>query len=202
MAKATDQVIINAAQKVFYAKGYRGATMREIAKIANVNLALLHYYFGKKENLLEVVFNEGFSFIFFQFRKALNSETDIFTKIKLIIEGYIATGQKYPQLYGFITNEFAVNPKFMDALLKKYEEKHEVSIYIFDKQVKKAIQDKLIKPVDTRNLLLNILSLCLYPYVAQNFLTSLFLMDQKSFNAITKNRAEEVNNFIINSIGI
>ncbi|MDR1332704.1 MAG: TetR family transcriptional regulator [Tannerella sp.] len=36
--------IIEAARRVFYEKGYNGAGMRETARKAGVNYALLHYY--------------------------------------------------------------------------------------------------------------------------------------------------------------
>lgn len=45
--------IMNAAQEVFSEKGYDGASMAEIAKRANVNKALLYYYFEGKKNILE-----------------------------------------------------------------------------------------------------------------------------------------------------
>lgn len=47
----TEQGIILAAQKIFQEKGFKEATMRDIAAEANVNMAMLHYYFRSKENL-------------------------------------------------------------------------------------------------------------------------------------------------------
>jgi TetR/AcrR family transcriptional regulator len=45
--------ILDAARAEFIAKGFAGARMQAIAKGAGVNHALLHYYFGSKENLYE-----------------------------------------------------------------------------------------------------------------------------------------------------
>ena len=39
----TEQDIIEAARKVFQEKGYKEATMRDIAAEANINMAMLHY---------------------------------------------------------------------------------------------------------------------------------------------------------------
>ena len=44
---------MNAAEKVFGSVGFDGATTREIAREAGVNLALIHYYFGNKRALFE-----------------------------------------------------------------------------------------------------------------------------------------------------
>ena len=54
-AERTRERLLDAAQAVFAAHGYRGATMREIADRARANLASAHYHFGSKEDLyLEV----------------------------------------------------------------------------------------------------------------------------------------------------
>lgn len=45
--------IISAAKDVFSEKGYDGSSMAEIAKRANVNKALLYYYFKNKKDILE-----------------------------------------------------------------------------------------------------------------------------------------------------
>jgi AcrR family transcriptional regulator len=55
MASATQEAILDAAEQVFATHGYEGATMREIAKKAGVNQALLHYHFETKDNLYERV---------------------------------------------------------------------------------------------------------------------------------------------------
>lgn len=52
------QIILDAAEAVFAAKGFEGATTRAIADKAGVNLALLHYHFGSKEHLYEFVLSQ------------------------------------------------------------------------------------------------------------------------------------------------
>ena len=44
-------VLLDAARRHFAARGFDGARTRAIAEEAGVNLALLHYYFGSKEEL-------------------------------------------------------------------------------------------------------------------------------------------------------
>ena len=55
MANSTQEGILDAAEEVFASHGYEGATMRAIAKKADVNQALLHYHFQTKDNLYETV---------------------------------------------------------------------------------------------------------------------------------------------------
>ena len=51
----TKEKILTAAKQLFAEKGYNGTTTREIANLANVNLAALHYYFQNKNHLYDEV---------------------------------------------------------------------------------------------------------------------------------------------------
>ena len=55
-----EQMILEAARKVFMRKGFDGARMQEIADEASINKALLHYYFRSKEQLFQRIFSESF----------------------------------------------------------------------------------------------------------------------------------------------
>ena len=47
--------ILDASEKVFAESGYEGASLREIARNANVAQALIHYHFKNKEHLFEAM---------------------------------------------------------------------------------------------------------------------------------------------------
>ena len=55
---STEKKILEAAKKVFIAKGMAGARMQDIADEAGINKALLHYYFRSKDKLFETIFAE------------------------------------------------------------------------------------------------------------------------------------------------
>ncbi len=47
--------IMNIAIDLFALKGFEGASVRDIAKAADVNVAMINYYFGSKEKLFESI---------------------------------------------------------------------------------------------------------------------------------------------------
>ena len=47
--------ILAAADKLFVEKGYDATSVRELAQEAGVNIAMISYYFGSKEHLLEAM---------------------------------------------------------------------------------------------------------------------------------------------------
>lgn len=53
----TKNAIMDVAEQIFADEGYRGASMRLIADAANVTQALIHHYFGSKQNLFEETFS-------------------------------------------------------------------------------------------------------------------------------------------------
>jgi AcrR family transcriptional regulator len=54
---STRQEILAAARLLFAQRGYQATTMRAIAAEAGVNAALLHHYYGSKEQLLVAAMN-------------------------------------------------------------------------------------------------------------------------------------------------
>ncbi|HEY0105960.1 MAG TPA: TetR/AcrR family transcriptional regulator [Rhizomicrobium sp.] len=53
---ATSERILDAAEELFAHHGIYGVTMREIAELADVDTALLHYYFDSKRGVFDAVF--------------------------------------------------------------------------------------------------------------------------------------------------
>ena len=45
--------ILEVAETLFAEKGFDGTSIRDISKVAKINIAMVSYYFGSKEKLLE-----------------------------------------------------------------------------------------------------------------------------------------------------
>jgi AcrR family transcriptional regulator len=50
--------ILSVAEELFAENGFDGTSVRDIAQLANVNLAMISYYFGSKEKLLEALIED------------------------------------------------------------------------------------------------------------------------------------------------
>jgi AcrR family transcriptional regulator len=50
-------MIMETAENLFAEKGFNGTSVRDIAEKAHINLAMISYYFGSKEKLLEALFS-------------------------------------------------------------------------------------------------------------------------------------------------
>ena len=54
-APLTKEKILDAAESLFVQRGYYGTSLRDISKVADIQLALTHYHFGSKEDLFRAV---------------------------------------------------------------------------------------------------------------------------------------------------
>lgn len=57
--KDTKEKILDVANELFAEKGFNGVSIREIAKLADVNLSAVNYHFTNKENLYANVFQKN-----------------------------------------------------------------------------------------------------------------------------------------------
>ena len=194
---STEEKILNAAKKVFLTKGMDGARMQDIADEAGINKALLHYYFRSKDKLFEQIFMEVVSGVLPRIFAILESETTLFQKIELFCNEYISQLIQTPYVPIFILNEINRQPK---TFLKKVLGKRKPPIGKVVAQIEKEIKAGVIKRIGPLQLMMNTLSLCIFPFLACPMIQLITGMDNKEFNGLMEQRKKEVPQLIIQSI--
>jgi len=82
--------IMEAAEKLFAEQGFAGTSVRDIAEAAHVNLAMISYYFGSKEKLMEAMFLHRGSDFKLQLENILqNKNLSPIQKVEKLIDDYI-----------------------------------------------------------------------------------------------------------------
>ena len=82
--------IMEAAERLFADKGFAGTSVRDIAESASVNLAMISYYFGSKQKLMEAIFRYRGQHLTLQLQNILqNKELSPMQKVERLIEDYI-----------------------------------------------------------------------------------------------------------------
>lgn len=203
MKQDVEKNIIDAARELFYEKGFTGVTVRDIAGKAGVNLALLHYYFRTKDKIFEIVLKDAFTLLFRKLNKALSSDVNLFKKIELIVESYITTATKHPRLASFVMHEMSVNKEMVWQIIHAQDGKKDVNDNYsrFFQEIRDAGQAGLIRIVDPKILFIDIMSLCLFPFMANVFVTGFLYSEKKAdFNAMIKSRTNHVSEMIISNL--
>ena len=198
-SEKTEIEILNAEKEVFQQKGMAGARMQEIADRANINKALLHYYFRSKQLLFEAVFKNAFNLLAPQIGKVLNDDTDLFEKIRNFTNNYVSFVSKHPYLPNFVIQELNRNPEFIEKLRAS---ENFPSTEKFKLQAVTAINEGKIRTIESEQLLINIIAMNIFPFIGEPLLMALTNVDKKKYDELLQNRKTEAAEFIINAIKI
>ena len=199
--KPTEELILDAAMKVFTRKGFAAARTEEIAKEAGINRALLHYYYRDKQTMFNLIFESRFKEFFKGLFVIFEADNiSVFEKIRRMVDHEINTLTRHPDLARFIITEIAQEPELLIEYGNKLGVNPRLFIEAFEKQVSKEVSDGRIKPIEGKQLLINIMSLCIYPFVAKSIIQTMMTVDETTFYQMTEQRKKEVSEFIINAI--
>jgi TetR/AcrR family transcriptional regulator len=193
----TEEKIFNAARIVFQKKGFAGARMQEIADEAGINKAMLHYCFKSKQLLFEAVFMNAFSQLAPQINEIFNSQETVFDKISKFTHSYISFVIQNPYLPQFIIQEMNNNPEFVMSFLN-HENRPNPSLLI--QQIEKEMEAGIIRPINPKQLLLDIFSMTIFPFAAQMMVKGMIQISDAEFNQMMEERKTSIAEQIINSI--
>jgi TetR/AcrR family transcriptional regulator len=134
----------------------------------------------------------------------MGSDEDIFVKLRFFVDKYISLILNHPYLPGFIINELNRNPKLLSEIFERNVGFERFNLLDkLDEQIKQEVEAGNMIPIDARSLMVNTLSLCIFPIVAKPIVgTILFNNDQRVYKEFLIRRKTEVADFIINSIKV
>jgi AcrR family transcriptional regulator len=158
----TSEAILRAATSLFSQKGINGTTTREIAELAGVNIAGLHYHWGGKEDLLKAVYQKVIE-------ELMGLVTRIFENPAAHLKENIGTH------LGRFHDFFIENPEYARILLYGDLEKPPFIAELRDRfilpivrqvsdQLKSLMKEKRVRPVDPEAMLLSMYGSLLVPF--------------------------------------
>ncbi len=183
----TEQKIIASAEKLFYQKGKAGTSMQDIADDAEINRTLLNYYFRSKDQLFEAVFRSALSRFVPSLAVMMHSDMTFKEYIPNLIETVIDVMLENPQIPIFVLQELSSNPDRMPQIIKEMGIDPAVAM----KKMESAEGKEQGTLMDSRQVILNILSLCIFPFAARPVVTEiLFNGDNDAYIAAMKQRKQ------------
>ncbi len=135
MAVDKKEHIMNHAIALFADRGVEGTSIRELALEANVNVAMINYYFGSKDKLVEAIIEDKMTYMKDKIEEMQSNETlSEIDKIDIIIEGYVTRklagavfnkflykelmDTKRDAIHQLLTKSFATNAKNIAAIIE------------------------------------------------------------------------------------
>lgn len=189
----TENKILAAARTVFLRKGLDGARMQEIADEAGINKALLHYYFRNKEKLFRAILKMTFSRAFPDVMEIMESGLPIHDKITAFIDKYTDILCKEPFLPGFMLREIQRDPSGVLQILKDSG----MNPSLITRQFRKEMESGNIRDMNPDELMINIISLIVFPFAMAPLAGELFFHgDNVQYAAFLEHRKKSIAEFV------
>ncbi|MEO1652043.1 MAG: TetR/AcrR family transcriptional regulator [Bacteroidota bacterium] len=195
---ATQEKILQAAEKVFHENGLKGARTTLIAERAGVSRTMLHYYFRSKEDLFQEVLQISFGFFLGKAQKLFTSGSDLKGLIDNFIDLLYEILSEKPGLPSFMVNILNESPELITNLAFIQDE----NIPDLIEQLLKEARDKkeIQSDISGEDLILNI-----YGMVAMPFLTAPLIRfkedrSPEAMQAFIHQRKEMIKSFVWNAI--
>lgn len=190
----SEERIKAAARKVFHQKGYAGTRTRDIAEEAGINHAMLNYYFRSKEKLFAIVMMETMTYFFKGVSAILNDEsTSLEEKIKRVVANYTDLLLEEPELPTFMFNEVRTNPQLF---IEKTPIREILQDSVLARQYAQAVARAEVSEPNLFQMILNLISLVIFPFIAQPIFTALNQMDKDEYKTLMLQRKEQIPQWI------
>ncbi len=194
----TEEQILTAARNVFIRKGLDGSRMQEIADEAGINKALLHYYFRSKDKLFERIFIEAFQGIIPKIRESITQSTHTVEFVRFFIENYMQLMTEMPFLPQFVLHEINRDPSRIATLIKD----RSLPVPQLQQLIDKDVALGLMLPIRAEHLVINMISMTVFPVVASPFVKMIVFNNQPAqYESFFMERKEVIINFVIRAIG-
>jgi AcrR family transcriptional regulator len=136
--------IIDAAEKVFFAKGFNNATMDDVAREAEFSKRTVYVYFRSKDQLYFEIMFRGFRLLNGLYEKAVETAPDVagMEKLKLIGRTFIHFNECFPQHFKAIMDYENKEMDFdtRDPYIKECYEEGEKLLAAMKTSLKEAIE--------------------------------------------------------------
>ena len=185
----TEQKIMEAARKIFTQKGYAATKTRDIAEEANINLALLNYYFGSKENLFKKIVNEKFIELFGIINPLLSDENiSLEEKVEQLVNHYTQLLMENEDLPIFVLNELKNNETIFEQILQGAR-------IISQPIIVKQLKDRGYQ-VSIPDFIMNVVSLTIFPFVVKPLFLSSGILKKEEYTSFIENRKKQIPEWI------
>lgn len=163
----TESRILQAAEREFFEKGYAGARTASIAEAAGVTHAMLHYYFRTKDKLFERIVSEKISILGNIIISAIcDEDLTLEDRIRQGIErhfDFIAANRDLPK---FIVNEVLTRPDVVEMMKCNLQNIVNNLLNSLQHEIDAYAAKGLCRQVNARMLLIDIVSLNVFPFMA------------------------------------
>jgi AcrR family transcriptional regulator len=196
----TERMILDAAERLFLEKGFAMTSTIEIAKEANCNQALVHYYFRSKENLFQSIFEKKIKILISNFEENSQKELTFEERVTRTIESHFEMVRANPKLPFLIFNELITNPSRLNSLKEKIIELPKAVLILLQNELRQEVKAGRVHPMEITDLILSIISLNVMLFLTSPIWKTITGMSDEDFEALVEHRKKEHVRIILASL--
>lgn len=188
-----EQKILDAAEKLFLEKGFNGTSTTDIAREAGCNQALVHYYYRTKDRLFNQIYLTKID-SFLHYIDEYKYDGNFVSGLKMLVDIYFNYLNTHRQTPFLILNELILNPERRTLIREKViqNESRQRGYYTFDKIVQEEVGKGTIRPIETFDLLIDVLSLVVMTFLTLPAYQDLLQKNESDVDKYIAHRKEEV----------
>ncbi|MCC8072273.1 MAG: TetR/AcrR family transcriptional regulator [Bacteroidales bacterium] len=181
--ESTELRILHAAERLFVEQGFTKTTTAQIAREAQANSALLHYYFRTKELLFDRIVKSKLEYITGHILSAFldSDERDIRKRILRATELHIDFMVKNRRTLLFVITAAREQPQLIDTIYNNVRPVLSNNLLLLQKELDAAAKRGEISHIDSLTLILDLLALNLTPLVIFDLAHPILDIDEESF---------------------
>ncbi len=198
---ATEELILRAAEAEFLQKGYAGARTTAIAEAAGVTHAMLHYYFRTKEQLFEKIMHEKMGLVRDIMLGSMgDTNKPLFNKVRDTVAEHIDFIAANPDLPRFMVNEVFYNPERLVYVRSLMQAHAPLLVANLQHEIDDLAARGECRKVDARMLLLDIVSLNIFSFMAAPLVNTLMGSATDDMAAFVEARKRENTDTILRKL--
>ena len=134
------EAILTVAEKLFSEQDFDAVSVRDLAKEANVNIAMISYYFGSKEKLFEALITSRLEASQGSIKDIVSRDKPILEKMYDIIDYYIDKFTGNVAFQKMINREMSLDsrPHVRDLIIQKIRKNKQYTKAMFQEEIAKG----------------------------------------------------------------
>lgn len=179
--------ILLAAEEVFAERGFKGATIREVAQKAAIASSLIFYYFENKMALYEAVFQSFFDQLEGLVQQNLSLELDRLGKFRQFLFSFTDYAREHRNMIRLLLREIIDNGRIVQKIAQEYfKPLYEVATEFLEE----GTREGLFREVDYRNYLHSFIGMNLFYFVAEPVVQAVGEPDPYGLKQVEKRKIE------------
>lgn len=190
-------LVIETAIEHFQKNGYKKTKLSEIARDCKMKKKELLALHQSKAGLFKDVFLELYGRIAPQLQDIMDAEMPLFDKIRHFTNEYVRFVNDYKFLPLGLINKLNTRTDFAKEFIVNLKMPDPTHFY---QQIEREIARGKIRPINPKQLMINIFALSVFPNVASPLMKDFINAGNDEFETIKQEGKNQVAQFVINSI--